>query len=238
MAKIIKPTLVLIPGLGNNARIWSAQISELSSDYEIVVPDYSSASSIDEMADCVLALVGAERFSLVGFSLGGYIALNLINRIPQRIERLAFISSSPYAESEVAAKQRKKIIDAVKQDYHSVLKNMGNAIVCSDGPNAETAREVLSLMGQEIDVEVFCRHQLATSQRVDSRAVLASIDCPVQVLVGEQDVVTPVSGNRFLAENIAGASLQVIENSGHLLPLERPQEVITFLRHWLESNPS
>lgn len=238
MKKTIKPTLVLIPGLGNNARIWAAQIEELSSDYELIVPDYSSAMSIEEMADGVLAEVCVERFSLVGFSLGGYIALNLIQRIPQRIERLAIISSSPYADSDQAAKQREKLIDAANKDYGAVLKNMAKAIVCSDGPNAETAREVLCLMGQEIDVDVFCRHQRAATQRADTRAVLASINCPVRVLVGAQDVVTPVSGNRFFAENISGASLQVIQDSGHLLPLERPNEVNTFLRQWLEFNES
>jgi pimeloyl-ACP methyl ester carboxylesterase len=69
-----KPVVVLIPGMGNNARIWSAQVDELSEDYEVIVADYCGAVSIDEMADRVLLQVPAGSFSLVGFSLGGHTA--------------------------------------------------------------------------------------------------------------------------------------------------------------------
>ena len=228
-----KPTLVLLPGLGNNARIWAAQVAEFSDEYTVVIPDYRVASSIDEMADCLLQQVSAERFSLVGYSLGGYIALNLIQKIPERIERLAFISSSPYADSEQAIKQRKYIIEAVTKDYNSALNTLAKAVTYADGVNTKSARDTLSLMGQELGAEVFCRHQEAVMQRPDCRSILASINHRVAVLVGENDVVTPVSANQFLADNIKGAAVHVIAKAGHLLPLEKPNEVTVFLRQWL-----
>ena len=229
-----KPVVVLIPGMGNNARLWTAQVDDLSDDYEVIVTDYAGAESIDEMADRVLLQVPAGPFSLVGFSLGGYIAMSIIGRVAERIGRLAFISSSPYADTEQAIQQRESLIDAAMQDYDSVLRDMGRFIVFADGPCAENARAVLTIMGQELGAEEFCRQQRATMQRADCRGLLGSIRCPVRVLCGREDPVTPVSGNRHLADNIRGASLQVLDESGHLLPLERPAEVNDFLRDWLQ----
>ena len=229
-----KPVIVLIPGMGNNARIWTAQVDELSGDYEVIIGDYLGAESIAEMADRVLTQIPTGSFSLVGFSLGGYIAISIVARAGERIERLAFISSSPYADSEQAIKQREFLIDKALQDYESVLRDMGQFVVFADGPHAEHTREVLMIMGQELGVEEFCRQQRAAMTRLDCREQLGSIRCPVRVLCGQEDPVTPVSGNRYIGDNIQGASLRVVEDAGHLLPLERPAEVNGFLRDWLQ----
>lgn len=233
MSKSTKHVVVLIPGMGNNDRLWAAQLGDLSSDHEVIVADYLGAASIDEMADRVLGQVPPGSFSLVGFSLGGYIALNLIGRVAERIDRLALISASPFADSEQAIEQRESLMQKARHDFDAVLADMGQFIVCEEGPLAGETREIVALMGKELGLEEFCRQQKAAMQRADARPQLASIDCPVRVLCGAEDRVTPVSGNRYLAEHIPGATLQVEEQSGHLLPLERPAEVSAFLRGWL-----
>ena len=227
-------TVVLVPGMGNNARLWAAQVDELNDDYEVIVADYSGAESIEEMADRVLAQVPEGSFSLVGFSLGGYVALAIVGRVSERIERLALISSSPYADSEQAIGQRNFLIGKALENYDAVLEDMGNFVVCRDGPHAERTREILTIMGQELGIDEFCRQQRAAMMRPDCQQKLGSIRCPVRVLCGEEDPVTPVSGNRHLADNIRGASLQILEKTGHLLPLERPAEVTAFLRGWMQ----
>ena len=237
MNKPTKPVVVLIPGMGNNDRLWSAQVSDLSSDYAVIVGSYSGAASIDEMADRVLAQVPPGFFSLVGFSLGGYIALNLMGRVAERIDRLALISASPFADSEQAVGQRESLIQKALQDFDTVLADMGRFIVCEEGPLAGETRDVIELMGKELGLEEFCRQQKAAMQRGGARPQLATIKCPVRVFCGAEDRVTPVSGNRYLADHIPGATLQVQEQSGHLLPLERPAEVSAFLRGWLSIEP-
>jgi pimeloyl-ACP methyl ester carboxylesterase len=229
-----RTVVVLIPGLGNNARLWTDQVKALSDDHEVIVVDYSGAESIDEMADRVLAQVPTGTLALVGYSLGGYVALRLAARVGERIERLALISSSPYADSEKTIQQRELLITRAVQDYRSLLKDMGQFVVFSDGPNADHAREVLVRMGRELGVEEFCRQQVAAMRRTDSRDLLGSIRCPVQVLCGREDRITPLNCSRHLAENIPGASLEIIDGAGHLLPLERPDEVNRFLHRWLQ----
>lgn len=229
-----KPVVVLIPGMGNNARLWAEQARDLSDECAVIVADFAGAVSVDEMADRVLAQIPDGSFSLVGFSLGGYIALNLIGRHVERIDRLAFISASPFADSAQAIEQRQLLISKAQEDYDSLLEDMGEFIVCADGPFAQETREVLIVMGQELGVDEFCRQQRAAMQRPDAREQLSLIRWPVSVLCGSQDRVTPVGGNRYIAENIPGATLEVLEDTGHLLPLERPAEVTRFLREWLQ----
>lgn len=221
--------------MGNNARLWAAQVEALANDYDVIVPDYLGEESIDAMADRVLEQVPAERFSLLGFSLGGYIALNLVDRVPARIQRLAFISSSPFADTEEISKQRRSLMKSAHADYRGLLRNMGDFIVNSDGPNAAHARETMLLMGEELGVDEFCRQQRATMQRADCTAMLSSVTCPAQVLCGADDPVTPVNGNRRIATEIPGASLQVLETAGHLLPLEKPTEVTEFIKGWMHA---
>lgn len=231
-----KPVVVLVPGMGNTAQLWSAQVNGLSDQYQVVVPDYVGAKSIREMAERVLAQVSADRFSLVGFSLGGYIALNLVGRIADRIERLAFISASPFADSDQAIEQRESLIEQARDNYDAVLQSMGGFIVCPDGPLASETRDMVTTMGKELGIDEFCLQQRAAMHRPDTRQQLSAMRCPVRVLCGADDKVTPVSGNRYLADHIPGATLQVLEQSGHLLPLERPGEVTEFLREWMLSD--
>lgn len=230
------PVVVLVPGMGNNARLWSAQVEELSANYEVVVGDYVGATSIEEMADRVLAQLPAGSFSLVGFSLGGYVAFNLVGRVAERIERLALISASPFADTQDVVRQREHLIGKAREVYDSVLVEMGKFIVYPEGPCARETRDVVRLMGKELGVDEFCRQQRAAMQRPDCRDILASIRCPVQVLCGAEDKVTPRSGNRYLADHIPGATIQVLEKTGHLLPLERPAEVSDFLLTWLQAD--
>ncbi len=225
--------IVLIPGLGNTALIWQHQVEALSDFGRVFVPDYRGSESIDAMADSVLDLVPDDDLSLVGFSLGGYIALNIVSRFASRLSRLALISSSPYADNDVTTEQRRRLIEVAGVDYNKLLADMGQFIVSPDGPNAAHARETLITMGEDLGAAEFCRQQEATMVRPDCTQMLAGIDLPTQVLCGEKDIVTPVSGNQFLADHIPGATLEIVEGAGHLLPLESPARVTRFLINWL-----
>lgn len=235
MTASVRPVVVLVPGMGNNARLWSQQVTALSSDYKVIVATYEGAESIEEMANRVLAQVPTGSFSLAGFSLGGYIALNLAGRHAERIDRLALISASPFPDSEQAIMERQLLIARAAENYDGVLADIAKFIVCPDGPFAREARDAVMVMGRELGVEEFCRQQRAAMQRPDAREALSSIETQVMVLCGAEDRVTPVSGNQYLADHIPGASLRVLERTGHLLPLERPVEVSQFLGQWLRS---
>ena len=229
-----KPTAVLIPGLGNTERLWSAQATALKPHCDVVIPDYRGSESIADMADTVMELTPeASPLSLVGFSLGGYIALDIMGRYTERIERLAFISSSPYADDEDTKRQRQRLMEKAAEDYTALLKDMAKFIVSPMASRADEARRILVAMGQDLGAEEFCRQQRVAMERRDCRDILATIQCPTDVLCGSEDPVTNVAGNRFIADNIKGATLTIVDGASHLLPLEAPVEVTAFLLDWL-----
>ena len=228
-----RPVVVLIPGLGNNERLWAAQQAVLADACVSMVPHYGGGKSIHEMASKVLAQTPTGPLSLVGFSLGAYIAFEIIRQQPERIRHLALISASPFADDEDAKQQRRRLMEKAAADYGPLLADMGKFIVFPDGPNAAATRRTLIRMGEELGAEEFCRQQQAAIDRRDCCDLLAGIRCPTRVLCGREDPITPVAGNRYVAEHIPGATLTIVKGAGHLLPLERPDEVNQFLLNWL-----
>ncbi len=83
-----RPLLVLLPGLVCDAAAWQAQRVALAGTADTVVADYGAADSLGAIADGVLAAVARPRFALAGHSMGGHVALEMLRRAPQRIERL------------------------------------------------------------------------------------------------------------------------------------------------------
>jgi pimeloyl-ACP methyl ester carboxylesterase len=88
-------------------------------------------------------------------------------------------------------------------------------------------------MAEQIGPEAFHRQQKAIMSRSDSRSYFAEYDLPTLVLCGRQDALTPVTLHEEMAELIPGAKLAIIEDSGHLSTMERPQAATALLRHWL-----
>lgn len=227
--------VVLIPGMGNTPLLWQAQHASLTNDFNVILPDYRGSTTIEEMADSVVATLPDKPVALVGFSLGGYIALDIVRRHPHRLHKLAFISSSPYKDNQSAIEQRHKLIANSHKDYSALLEDMGKVIVYPKGPNTVKAQQCLLEMGLDLGAEEFRRQQEATMLRKDNRDLLSTINIPTHVLCGDKDIVTPPSGNQLIASQIPGAKINIIKNAGHLLPLEQPEQVSSFLGEWLSS---
>lgn len=233
MANASKQVVVLIPGLGNTARLWQHQITALPEAAEVLVPDISGCASVAQIADQVLRDSPSSTLSIVGFSLGGYVAFEIARRSPERMTRLALISSSPFPDTAVAAAQRRRLIEKAREDYGSLLEDMAQLVVFPRGEKAAEARACLIDMGRQLGVEEFCRQQEVAMHRPDCTDVLAQIRVPTRIICGRNDLVTPPDGNQFIAERIVDSQIQIVRGAGHLLPLEQPETVARFLNDWL-----
>ncbi len=226
-------TLLLIPGLGNNARLWAAQVEHLRDRCRCVIADYRGSGSIPAMSDAVLSQAPDGPLHVVGFSLGACVALDIVARYPDRVLKLALMSASPYSDDETTKAERRRLVKRAAHDYAGLLEDIASFVVAPRGARAAEARRVLAIMGEELGAEVFARQQLAAMERPDCRDMLKDIRCPTHVLCGSDDPVTPPGGNRFLADHVPHATFEIIENAGHLLPLERPAEVNGFLARFV-----
>ena len=236
MKGVAKQGLVLVPGLLCDALLWKAQIEALQGQIKCWVADHTRSETMPGVAADVLRDAPFERFALAGLSMGGYVALEIIRQTPQRVDRLALLDTSARADSAEQMEKRRGLI---------ALARRGRFIGVTQGllplfiPKSRLADEMLVTtvkeMSRNIGRDAFIRQEEAIMSRADSRPLLPTIACPTLVLCGRQDAVAPLDRHEEMANGISGATLEVIDECGHLSTLERPKEVSDALRVWLSA---
>ena len=227
--------LVLIPGLLASARMYAAQVPHLWRAGPVMIADHTRDDSMSGIARRILCAAPA-RFALVGLSMGGYIAFEVLRQAPQRIAKVALLDTSARADApEQTAMRRAQMTLASQGRLAEVVEQQFPRLV-HRARRADTAlRQVFDLMAEEVGAAGFIRQQTAILGRADSRATLGSIRCPALVLVGEGDELTPPELAAEIAAGIPGARLTTVPQCGHMSTLEQPDEVTRALLEWLEA---
>jgi pimeloyl-ACP methyl ester carboxylesterase len=176
-----------------------------------------------------------ERFAIAGHSMGGFISLEVMRQAPERVTRLALLSTSARAETPEATERRLGWIAETKAGgYHAVLdKLFANFVHPSRTKDANLYKTVRD-MGDDVGPEAFVHQLEAIMTRADSRPLLPSIKCPTLVLTSDTDNTVPNAFSTELAEGIPGAKLVVIPDCGHLPQLEKPEAVTAAMLDWLK----
>ncbi|MCW5735725.1 MAG: alpha/beta fold hydrolase [Enhydrobacter sp.] len=226
-------TLVLLPGLLNTRRLYESQIADLADIADTIVPELWHHDSIGAMAQAALD-AAPERFALGGFSMGGYVCFEILRRAPERVERLALMDTQAVPDTPEASARRRGFIEQSKLGrFHGVQPSLLPTIVHRSRVNDQTVVKPILEMAAEVGADGFCREQTAMIARPDSRPLLVEINVPTVVIVGRQDQATPLARAQEMAADIANARLIIIEDCGHMAPLEKPAEVSAALRRWL-----
>ncbi|QKE64065.1 alpha/beta fold hydrolase [Aquipseudomonas campi] len=232
-----KPHLLLLPGLLCDARLWQHQAADLADLAHITVADLSQADSIAGLAEQVLAQAPDECFALAGLSMGGYVALEIMRRAPQRVLGLALLDTSAQADSDAAKRARVDLMGQAEEDFAALVASLLPKFVHPAHLSDPALIEVITGMAHSLGRDVFLRQQKAMLGRIDSRPGLVQIRCPTLVLCGWEDVITPLTLHQELATAIVGAQLVMIKECGHLSCLEQPQAVTRALETWLQRLP-
>jgi pimeloyl-ACP methyl ester carboxylesterase len=228
-----RQTLVLLPGLLNTRRVYESQIADLADIADAVVPELWHHDSIGAMAQAALD-AAPERFALGGFSMGGYVCFEILRRAPERVERLALMDTQAVPDTPEASARRRGFIEQTRLGrFHGVQPSLLPTIVHRSRLDDQTVVQPILDMAAEVGADGFCREQTAMIARPDSRPLLVKIHIPTVVIVGRQDQGTPLARAREMATDIANARLVIIEDCGHMAPLEKPAEVSAALRRWL-----
>jgi pimeloyl-ACP methyl ester carboxylesterase len=228
------PVLLLIPGMLNDARLWAGVAAGLRAHADLRIADVSTQASIADMADDAWARIADVPAKvpcvLAGFSLGGYVAIEMLARPRRTWRAAALLSTSCLPESPEGAAGREKAIAAFTQDFEGTLQGIARRGVSSANPELH---EPLCQMMRAVGAEAAIRQTRAIMTRSDHRAALGALQLPVLVLCGEQDRITPPALSEALAAAIPGAQLRQVNDAGHMLPLEQPGAVVTALNDWL-----
>jgi pimeloyl-ACP methyl ester carboxylesterase len=228
-----RPCLALLCAHRTDERLYAAQVAAVADTHECRVFVFRDHDTLGAMADQLLAHV-PDRFTLIGLSLGGYVAFEVIRRQLPRLDRLVLIDTTAAADTPARRAGRLADIDKVDDGGIEALipelparwllpaHARDPALV---GLMAEMARSV-GAVGQR-------NQQKAMLGRPDSHADLAKVTVPTLVMCGREDPVTPLADHAAMAARVAGAHLHVIEHCGHLSTIEQPQAVSRVLAEWL-----
>ena len=228
------PALVLIPGLLCDERLWRHQAEGLAdlTDH-ILIPDVTGHGSVEGMSRAILE-AAPERFALAGLSMGGYVALEIMRQSPGRVRALALLDTSARPDIPEQTKTRLSLIELAQSGrFDEVWPMLLPKIVHPDRVDDPGIVSAVREMANSVGPEAFERQERAIIGRPDSRSGLSGISCPTLVLCGSDDAITPPPLHEELASGIPGSGLRVIEHSGHLSTLERPEEVTRAMREWL-----
>ncbi|THH35763.1 alpha/beta fold hydrolase [Aliishimia ponticola] len=225
--------LVLLPGMMCDARLFGPQIAELSADHTVVSAPITRGERIEEIASGLLDQL-PRRFALAGLSMGGIVAMEILRRAPDRVAKLALLSTNPLPETpQVAATREPQIVKVRTGKLREVMQDEMKPRYLAPGGHSHDILDLVMDMADTLGPEIFVRQSRALQRRKDQQATLAKCKVPTLILCGRHDQLCPVKRHTFMAELIPGAKLVVLENSGHLPPLEQPAETTAALRNWL-----
>lgn len=225
--------LILLPGLLNDARLWAQQCADLADQARVrVIPTYTH-DGIDDLAEAVLAQA-PPTFALAGLSMGGYVAMEILRKAPERVERVAFVSTTARPDLPEQTERRRVLMEMASS---GALDRILPTILASMVPPINAQGRVADLfyaMAAKVGTAGFLRQQIAIIGRPDSRPSLAALRCPALVIVGRDDTLTPPERAEEMAELIPGANLVRIADCGHLSAIEQPHAVSAALSMWLQ----
>lgn len=225
--------------------MWQPQLDAVPPGWRFIAPDLpgfgqtdvlnaDSNSSSDEMpsiadyaADVIDLLDHLHIDSAVigGVSMGGYVAFAMFRHAPRYFAGLVLSDTRAQADPEQGRAARLQMIETIdREGAPAVARQMIPKLF---GPSTE--RDNLNLIGEaRATIEAASREALQTAVRCmmtrpDSTPQLSQIHCPVLIIVGADDVLTPVTDAEGLHRQIAGSKLTIIPDAGHMPSLERPE---------------
>jgi len=234
----MKPTLVLLHGLLNDERVWAPVAARLRARADIVIPNLRRQDSMAQMsrdAWAELADVPADvPLVLAGFSMGGYVAQQMLADAPRRVAALALVDTSTRPEPAENIPVREALIAGLQSDFGATALTL-----LRRGVHSDRLSDVMLMLGcqhimRDVGADAAIGQIRAIIGRADHRAMLAQLDLPTLVLCGRVDQITPLALSREAAALIPGARLHVLEDVGHWAPMERPEEVAEQLGRLLD----
>ncbi|MGE0715681.1 MAG: alpha/beta fold hydrolase [Alphaproteobacteria bacterium] len=229
----MRQPLILLPGLLCDAALWRPVIDGLADEASAVVADLTLDDSLAAMAGRVLDWA-PPTFALAGLSMGGYVAQEIMRRAPGRVTRLALLDTSGRKDTEEQGRRRRGLIELASQGkFKGVTPRLLPLLIHTDRLADEALVAVVMGMAERVGRDAFLRQQSAILGRPDGREDLGRVGVPTLVLCGRQDALTPLGVHEEMAGLVPGARLVVVEDSGHLPTLERPEPVLDAMRAWL-----
>ena len=225
--------ILLVPGLGGSPRIYAPVVPALWRFGPVTVANHIRDDNMALIARRILA-EAPPRFTLVGHSMGGYIAFEIMRQAPQRVAKLALLNTQARPDAPEAIERRRGMITRIRAGgFHGGIEAMIPGFLHPSRRDDAELRKLVYEMADDVGPDAFVRQLTAVMGRADSRPTLATIRCPTLVLTGDEDNTISNTLSIEMADGIPGAKLTIIPQCGHLSQIEQPQAVAEALAEWL-----
>jgi pimeloyl-ACP methyl ester carboxylesterase len=223
--------LVMIPAMGCDGRLYTELVEALAP----VVATTVIVADGDNLADCVRHVLeqAPRKFTVLGTSFGGRVALEVALLGPMRAEGLVVIGagSGLAADPALGFKRAARLRGG---EFETVVTEMADMVSHMPGPNGPAAREMFVTMARDNGSELMAVQSEALAKRLDLGPRLQEILCPSLMLWGREDKFSPVSDGLKMSTGIPQARYAEISECGHFPSLEAPEETSDILLHWLQ----
>ncbi|WP_404713091.1 alpha/beta fold hydrolase [Sphingomonas sp. MMS24-J13] len=228
-----KTPLVLAAGLLCDAILWQPIADLLSDIADVTIVDFIGLDSIGAMADKLLT-IAPPRFALAGHSMGARVALEAWARGPERIERLALLDTGTHKLRQGEPEKRAVLTDlAFREGIAAAGKEWLPPMMGKQGLADQTLMARLEEMISHSTPETFARQIKALVERPDAEAALATVTVPTLLLSATEDQWSPPAQHEEMLTMVPHAKLVIVQNAGHMAPIEQPEAVAAAMREWL-----
>lgn len=231
------PPLLLLPGLMCDEATWAPLYPWLSAIGVCQTVHHGVADRIETMAKQVLR-VAPPRFALAGHSMGGRVAIEVWRQAPERVAGLALLDTgyqarASGAKGEEEAAKRQALLDIARHDgVRAMAQQWVLGMVHPERLRDAALVESVVAMFERKSADVFAAQIQALLHRPDATPTLRTVQVPTLVLCGRQDGWAPVAQHEAIAALVPEARLVVVDDAGHMSPMERPEPVALALRDW------
>jgi len=220
----------LVSGTMCDARLWEKLVPYLPSNTPLVHADYTGQISLDAMIEAVIEQAPIEPSHIVGFSLGGYLAMRAALKAPEKFRSLSLIATSPYGLQESEKTLRQQSADTLRKYAYKGMskKRLAHFLHPDHLENTEITNTILS-MEKDLGQQELINQLLAPIERRDISAEIAALPMSKHLILAEEDQAVPYGKVAKFAELDTDLSLHTVKKSGHMIPLEAPEKLAEIL---------
>lgn len=224
--------LLFVPGLLCTNAIFTKQFAAFEGLAACHTADTTNMTSVTQMAEKALDDITG-TFALLGFSMGGYVALEILRLAPERVTGLALVSTSSRPDTDEKRAARQALIELSKiGKFKGVTPRLLPRFFSQAALQDKEKTDIVLKMGEQIGQQNFMSQQQAIMSRSDQRPHLPSITQPTVVICGTEDVLTTPEESQESARLLPNSTLHLLEGVGHMSTLEAPEAVNQALLEW------
>jgi len=229
--------ILFLPGTLCTGLMFDEQINHLEQYCQhITVVQFTRENTLVDMAAKVITATGNVPCAIIGFSLGGIVALEVAKTHPQLIAKLALVNSNCHADFPERKKAREAQIHQAKSGQLSELMTttfLPNYLFKKDS----RLEKLIMAMAMSLGPECFIAQLMAIDDRPDSLMTLQKLESDILIISGKQDKICPVEHQQIMHKSLPQSRLQLLDNCGHFSPLEQAEQVSNSLANWYLLTP-